>query len=429
MDCRYADNGDFGIKYEMMRAIKTYKKYVVRDLLSLTMVILLSSCASYDKEPQHEPPVLKIYVFAPDRPIVTRGDNGYVGAADAENAIHNLHVWVFEHENGKFVGHVSSETGSELSTGQGIFTMEVSDDFASRQPEVDVYVMANVTKADYALGFDLGENTTRAQLDAALIGSNYFGLTSTSLVTSVPDGGLPMTGVLKNQTIFGDAPVFGVGSKTSKTLTNIKLVRAVSKVQFVFTAVDYVDETANPIVMHQVESITLDANTIPNSEYLFLKYAYSAEGGGDPLTYEGYRYWIKAGDNYNSAVATLMGTSIDVNKLPDGRSPDNYVYKTQSGQEYENLIQSGITNHDLTSAGTYYFRESDKQITGTITYDGDKTATFKLSGDDFVAGDFGRNHTWIVYGYFTEKLGIMTVYIKVKKWDDLDPLEHIIYNW
>ena len=418
----------------MMRAIKTYKKYVVRDCKSLTMallLILLASCASYDKESQHEPAVLKIYVFAPDRPIVTRGDNGNVSAADAENAIHNLHVWVFEHENGKFVGHVSSETGSELSTGQGIFTMEVSDDFASRQPEVDVYVMANVTKADYALGFDLGENTTRAQLDAALIGSNYFGLTSTSLVTSVPDGGLPMTGVLKDQTIFGDAPVFGVGSKTTKTLTNIKLVRAVSKVQFVFTAVDYVDETANPIVMHQVESITLDANTIPNSEYLFLKYAYSAEGGGDPLTYEGYRYWIKAGDNYNSAVATLMGTSIDVNKLPDGRSPDDYVYKTQTGQAYETLIKSGIANGDLTPAGTYYLRESDKNIKGTITYDTNKTATFQLvtPEEDFVAGDFGRNHTWIVYGYFTEKLGIMTVYIKVKKWDDLDPLEHIIYNW
>ena len=266
------------------------------------LLLLLTGCKSSAEEEIDEPkdkPVLKIYVFAPDRPIVTRADNGNVNATDAENSINNLHVWVFETETGDIVGYISADD-SEFSDGQATLTMEVSDDFAERQPNVDVYVLANVTKDetkdDYNLGFDLDETTTRSLLDAALIGSDNFGLTSP--VTSVPDGGLPMTGVLKDQTVFGSAPVFGVGyattngSTTTYTLSKVKLVRAVSKVQFVFTAIDYVDESADPKVRHQVESITLNAETIPNSEYLFLKDAYSAEGGGDPLTLDGYRYKV-----------------------------------------------------------------------------------------------------------------------------------------
>ena len=408
----------------------TDKMTVVRDCKSLTMallLILLASCASYDKESQHEPAVLKIYVFAPDRPIVTRGDNGnvitpYEEIAAAESAIKSLSVWVFEHSDGKIVGYINSTT-EQLSSGQATLTMEVSDDFASRKPNVDVYVMANVTNAN--CGLTLNGSTSRADLDAALIGSSYYGLSSLvtpDVITADGYAGLPMSGVKKDLPVFGDAPVFGAGYEN--TLYNVKLVRAVSKVQFVFTAIDDIDETHK----HTVESITLNADMIPTTEYLFLSDAYSAEGGGDPLTYSGYRY--KVGSEYESA-ATLMNTPTDINVCDPARGADYYVYKTQTGQAYETLIKSGIANGDLTPAGTYYLRESDKNIKGTITYDTNKTATFQLvtPEEDFVQGDFGRNHTWIVYGYFTEKLGIMTVYIKVKKWEDLDPLEHIIYNW
>ena len=403
----------------MMRADKTY----IGWLLSGMLMLFLTACASHEdpEDAPKEKAVLKIHVSAPDRSIVTRGDNGNVDATEAENAVHNLHLWVFEHANGKFVGHVSSGTGSELSTGQGIFSMEVSDDFAKRQPKVDVYVMANVTNEN--CGISLGATSTRDDLDNALIGISYFGLTSP--VSSVPTGGLPMTGVLKEQSILDNAPVFGVGSETTQTHNNVKLVRAVSKVQFVFTAIDDIDETHK----HTVESITLNAEMIPTTEYLFLKDAYSAEGGGNPLTFDGYRY--KVGSSYNESAATLMNTQKEINKCAITSSPDDYVYKTQTGQAYETLIQTGITNGDLTSAGTFYLRESDKNVEGTITYDANKTAKFQLvkPEEDFVPGDFGRNHTWIVYGYFTENLNIMTVYIKVKEWEDKDPLDHIIYNW
>ena len=427
-----------------MRVMKTYigwltdKMTVVRDCKSLTMallLILLASCASYDKESQHEPAVLKIYVFAPDRPIVTRGDNGnvitpYEEIAAAESAIKSLSVWVFEHSDGKIVGYINSTT-EQLSSGQATLTMEVSDDFASRKPNVDVYVMANVTNAN--CGLTLNGSTSRADLDAALIGSSYYGLSSLvtpDVITADGYAGLPMSGVKKDLPVFGDAPVFGAGYEN--TLYNVKLVRAVSKVQFVFTAIDDIDETHK----HTVESITLNADMIPTTEYLFLSDAYSAEGGGDPPTYSGYRY--KVGSIYNESAATLMNTSTNINVCDPERGADYYVYKTQTGQDYENLIADGLTtirtgrdNPDLTSCGTYYLRESDKQITGTIYYDIDettntpKTATFSLT----TAGDFGRNHTWIVYGYFTEKLGLLKVNIKVKEWETLDPLPHTVYNW
>ena len=154
-----------------MRDIRTYIGWLMGILL-----MMLTACAS-DEGSSSEPTVLKIYVFAPDRPIVTRADNGHVDAVAAEQAINSLQVWAFEHSNGNKVGYISTNS-ENLSSGQAILTMEVGDDFASRKPNVDVYVAANVTSAN--CGLTLGEGATRADLEAALIGSAYFGLTNDS---------------------------------------------------------------------------------------------------------------------------------------------------------------------------------------------------------------------------------------------------------
>lgn len=389
-----------------MRDVKTYIGWLMGILL-----MMLTACAS-DEESSSGPAVLKIYVFAPDRPIVTRADNGNVDAADAEKAINSLQVWVFEHSNGNKVGYIST-TSEKLSSGQAILTMEVGDDFASRKPNVDVFVAANVSS--------LGEGTTREQLEAALIGSEYFGLSSP--VTAVPSDGLPMSGVLKDQTIFGDAPVFGVGSTTASTLSNVKLVRAVSKVRFVFCS----EFSENP--KHTVKQIAINGSMIPTQEYLFLDGAYS-DGGGS-----GTRY--KVGTAYNESAASLFNpdTPKEIKNCREGSTPSYYIWNKNpeaplTGQEYEALIVKGIADEDLNDLGTYYLRESDKNVTGTITYDTDKTVTFKLVTPDanFVPGDFGRNHTWIVYAYFSsDRLNVITV--KVKEWQTLTPTTHEVYNW
>ena len=410
----------------MMRTSKTYKRWQLSGILMLLMMLV--ACSSGD-DVQSEKAVLKIYVFPPDHPIVTRADNATpnVSPLDGESTIHTLQVWVFEHheagdqdadKDGAIVGYISLDNIDISGAANGTeVLMNITDpSFVTRQPNVDVYVMANVTESN--CGLELDGNSTRDELDAAMIGDTKFGIKSVeSVVKTIPNGvGLPMSGVRKNLEVFGTSPVFGVGSKSTNQLTNVKLVRAVSKVHFVFCS-------SKNDVGHTVDNISIDGATFPTSEYLFLNDDYLATGG------LGYRY--KVGDTYESGDKTIMNTSTVIIPITsDDKNPSSYEWIAQPGQNYETLIAEGITANDLNDLGTYYLRESDKQITGVITYDGDRTATFSLRD----AGDFGRNHTWIVYAYFKYGIGLNVVTVKVKDWQSIDdpqsdPDSNEVYNW
>ena len=86
-------------------------------------MLFLTSCGSNDAEDVvvKEKHVLKIYIFAPDRPVITRADIGQVDASDEENAIHSIHVWAFETGTNTLVGHVylSDPDMNETFTGEG----------------------------------------------------------------------------------------------------------------------------------------------------------------------------------------------------------------------------------------------------------------------------------------------------------------------
>ena len=89
-----------------------------------------------------------------------------------------------------------------------------------------------------------------------------------------------------------------------------------------------------------------------------------------------------------------------------------------------------------THKGLTYFRESDKQLTGTITYTytdngvkkDNQEATFSMADP----GDFLRNHSWIIYIYYMDsKIYTLTVTnIGMRKWEE-DPLDETkdVYNW
>ena len=83
---------------------------------------------------------------------------------------------------------------------------------------------------------------------------------------------------------------------------------------------------------------------------------------------------------------------------------------------------------EVTVEGPIYLRESDKQLAGKITYTIDggepQTADFAMQQ----AGDFKRNHTWIVYAYYAGagKLQVQSLY--VKEWSTKE-LNHQVYNW
>ncbi len=368
------------------------------------LMLLCWSCGGQDTDTDtpdvDQGPFLEIKVYSPERSQVTRADIGDVPGDDNENTIHHMNIWVFENhgtgqtDDGKFVGYLSVANPNPLVDSP--YRILVSETFVDNPPAVDIYVTANVTESN--TGIKLDRTTTRDQLDAALIGQNYFGLSSP--VKVVPTDSLPMSGVLKNQPVVGIAPIVSV-------VTNVKVARAVSKVRFVFcNSSDAVDQKLT------IQSITFDDEMIPKEEYLFLNAPYTGRN-------------FKVGSEYEAA-APLVNTPTVVASYS---SPTEYAYRGQTGEEYEALINKGIKEEILTEVGKFYLRESDKKITGTITYTvGSSTTALSAPFTMSEAGDFSRNHTWIVYGFFAGKDNLKVFSVDVNDWTKSSG-DHEVYNW
>ena len=375
----------------------------------MVVMLVLCACSGGSSGPEEEvkkqPTVLDIYVYAPDKPAITRSDNGNV-TADLENEkkISSLHIWVFRHSDGTLMGYLNPDVSGLSTTGNAKYQMLVPDEFVTTKPNVDVYVMANVTADNCGLTV-LDKNVTRSQLEGILIGhkdaSDYYGLTT--LVTEAPTVGLPMSGVLKNQPVYGEAPVLRIG--TSEHIATLQLVRAVSKMRFIFSKFADDDRT------YVVTSITLVATTMPKQEYLFLDGAYPT-------------YRLKVGSDYETENSTLIETVSDIKSCKD---PSVYAYVSGDGREYETKINTAVSGSEVSDLGRFYLRESDKKLTGTINYTvggEEKTATFSMKTE----GDFSRNHTWIVYAYFMNGNLLNVNMVDVKSWTPY-PGSGEVYNW
>lgn len=371
-------------------------------------MLVLCACSGGSSEPEVEvkkqPTVLDIYVYAPDNPAITRSDNGSVAASDNEKKISSLHIWVFRHSDGTLMGYLNPDVTSLSATGNAKYQIVMPDEFVTTKPNVDVYVMANVTAAKCDLSA-LDQSVSRSQLEGILIGhkdaSDYYGLTE--LVTEAPTVGLPMSGVLKNQPVYGEAPVLRIG--TSEHIAKLQLVRAVSKMRFIFSK--FTGDTR----VYTLTSISLNGSTMPKQEYLFLDGAYPT-------------YRLKVGSDYETENSTLIETASDIKSCKD---PSVYAYVSGDGQEYENTINTAVTEEKVSDLGRFYLRESDKKLTGTINYTvgGEaKTATFSMKTE----GDFSRNHTWIVYAYFMNGNLLNVNMVDVKSWTSY-PGSHEVYNW
>ena len=367
------------------------------------MLLMTAACSSSDEEGQEsgadkKPVMLAIYVYAPEQAAAaqkkaaqTRGDVGDVDANPAaEGEIKSLKIWIYESESGDSVRYFETKDVAALNQGQGTtYQIPVSDDFANNKPKVDVYVMANVTNAN--CGVETDKDTERDELmTEAKIVESKFGLSP--LTTEVPTDGLPMAGKLTTQPVVGDAPALRVG--TLSAVSTIQLTRAVSKLRFVFAKT-----TGQPKV--SITSITMNAGMIPDEEYLFT---------------------TPQSMTYNANAGELLLTDID--DIAETADPTDYIYFNQDAQEYENLINGA----NLTVNGPIYLRESDKQLAGTITYTIAGGEPQSVGFQMQQAGDFLRNHTWIVYAYYagSGKLQVQTVY--VKDWSTKE-ISHNVYNW
>ena len=393
---------------------------VLRDIGLILIVMLLTACSSDDETVTEakQPPVIDLYVFSPDKPMITRGDAGEVSPIGNESKIATLQIWIFEHNTENRISYYSPESVDNLNGTDGVakYQLSVSEAFAqaTTKPHVDVYVVANAASC----GMNFSETTTRADLEAALIkksdANDYFGLTA--LKDAVSEAGLPMSGVLRDVEVTGSSPVF--------RLQNVKLTRVVSKIRFVFCRETPADPSSD--VKVSIKSIKLNKWMIPKEEYLFL------ETGENAPAYHVASYETVTDDSkeFLPIVDNQIQTWEDIPKSAD---PLKYVYQAQNAQDYENLIEQGLTvvspatEPELRQLGPYYLRESGKQLSGIIKYQkGEETAkeaTFEMKS----AGDFSRNHTWIVYAYYS-KSGLVAVTVVVKDWTE-SYRSHDVYNW
>jgi len=219
---------------------------------------------------------------------------------------------------------------------------------------------------------------------------DYFGLGN--LVRSVPDEGLPMAGKLTVQPVVGEAPALRVG--TPIQVATVPLTRAVSKLRFVFAKT-----TGQPTV--SITSIRMNAEMIPDEEYLFT---------------------TPQSMTYNENVGALLSQAIE--DIAATANPTDYIYFDQEAQAYEDLINgAGLTVH-----GPIYLRESDKQLSGTISYTIDGTEQEPVEFQMQQAGDFLRNHTWIVYAYYAGSGRLQVQSLYVKDWSGKE-MNYSFYNW
>ena len=406
----------------------------------LLVAVLLTACHSGDKEEMDSSDkdcFLDIYVYGPERPIVTRADVGDIKSTDAESKVNTLQIWVFKSGNGDLVGYLGADPHFLNETGQQKYQMEISNDFAKAPENVDVYVVANA--ADYVTydgtALTLDKNTPRSKLEGAMIGTDFFG--TTTRVSAVPDKGLPMSAVAKNQPVFGSFPTLRIG--TIDKMTVMQLTRAVSKLRFVLCRITEAQASTKTLV--GINSITLAGNQIPTQSYLI------------PKERSSYTSYIPAPINYGSVEKTA---------IPQVANPLVYVYETQNAQDYEDLINAasdetqvaakkeanlerlnelGITGltvdalPQLKEIGLTYLRESDLRLTGTINYTYNENNVEKTDDVPFTManpGDFLRNHSWIIYIYYMDsKIYVFTVtHIGMKNWtDDGVPENTTFYNW
>ena len=147
-----------------------YRCFWLRALFLLPVLLML--CVSCSDNEEEYVPKLNIYVYAPDRATVTRGE---VVPTEEEALIHNLQIWVFRSSDpSKLVASLTLTKESELqslnSNKSASYSIALSDrSFADKPEPVDIYVLANVGYNEY-----LGDVYSSSDLEGAVFNGGHF---------------------------------------------------------------------------------------------------------------------------------------------------------------------------------------------------------------------------------------------------------------
>jgi len=348
--------------------------------------VLLTACQRREIPNVPAEPQLNITIEFPKTGDVTKGTEGEVSASMEENAIYDLKLWVFNASTHEPVAQLEANAQADFPTGGGIrrYALPVDETFSRTKPNVDVFVLVNGPSINSTLTLE----STWAQVDQAMFGTDAGQFSPADPVHSVPQKGLPMSGVGRNLSIGGDEP--------SLSLATVSVRRAVSKLRYVFCQM----YTEGDNSVFEVQKVVLSDHQIPTREYLFTEEAYRIYPG----------YYVPVAMETYWPVGQTMAIS---------ESPEAYSYAGQDGTKYEQIINEAVQAGKLSDMGTTYLRESDKQLSGTVYYSVTKDNVRENKTMDFAMaapGDFSRNHTWVLYGYFISERSLQ-LSVNVLPWD------------
>ena len=391
-------------------------------LLMPLLLLCLSACSSADdnnvatgQTEDTSKTKLYIYVYAPQEAQSSRAYEGDVDPITNENSVYSLQIWAFGHTSHNLLGYYASSQQSSLSTSNPyeLIQMTIDETYAETEAgsreHVDVYVAANIK--DSNCNVELDEKMTQAQLEAALLQKTTvdpFGMTSP--VSIVPANvGLPMTGVVRDLSVTGSAPVLRLDNGSGEIAT-VYLVRTISKLRFAFSR-----ETGGETLT--INSIKLNTEMLPIAEYFFMS-------AGAP--YDRHTCHIKTESGYDATTPNLL--SAPLTEIAENEDPVIYAwgYDEATPEVYEARIETAAASGNLTQR-YFYLRESDKLLQGEIKYqignDAEQTTTFTMVD----AGGFSRNHVWTIYSYLAESK-LKVIVAEVAPWRQTEQ-SYEFYNW
>lgn len=343
----------------------------------LSALMLAGACSRLEEQNA----ALNIYVRLPED-VATKAVTDWSTLFNRETRINDLKIWVFLNEStdaslpaGQLLGYLEPKQLNVVSGSVQKFTVLLDKEIASKIKKVDVYVLANSRAIQLQ---EIGKTTTSAELEALTLSGNRFGITDngTPTNTSVVDyEGLPYTAMGKGLTLSGSATNLSVENET------LQLVRAVSKIQFVFSQI--MSASGDTPVSFAITGLQLNSGQVPEQEYLFKESTASHKIGSGYVNQTLYFPDLPAKSD-------IVGNT----------NPGSYAYNpsNETPQEYQDRIYEALINNRLTGYAPCYLRESDKALKGKISYMLGNTAKeleFSMSTND----KFTRNSSWVLYFY------------------------------
>ena len=358
----------------------------------LSALMLAGACSRLDEQKA----ALNIYVRLPEDAATKASYTDWSTLFSRETRINDLKIWVFLNEStdaslpaGLLLGYLEPKQLNVVSGSVQKFTVLLDKEVASKIKKVDVYVLANNGSFQIAA---IGRDTPSTDLDAIVLTDNQFGVAvnGTPTNTGVIDyQGLPYTAVGKALTLSRSGSNLSLGNET------LQLVRAVSKVQFVFSQIML--STGEKPVPFSINWLELDSGQIPEQEYLFNDSANK----------------YKIGSEYVPRALTFpdLPTKDDI---VGHTNPSSYVYDSsaETPQQYQDKIYEALVNNTLTGYAPCYLRESNKALKGRINYTlgtfAPKTLDFSMNPNE----KFTRNSSWVLYFYINNNsLSLSVAYL------------------